>query len=404
MSKISLFHLHYFVLISLFLAHPLQLGANQINTAHKTDAIHETFCKRLQNVLKKQQFDYDCVPSSGMLENTKRIEQQPSHLGYAHFDVFALETSQRSTQDVFQTIRKDIGKACLFLVTKNKKLTNFGEIAAQAKNLRFILPPENSSHVGTFEYLQQIDTAGLGQAKQILYAKSLDDAIEDALASDDPLVLTMFTKLPASNHTIFKKVSKLGGHFIPVIDRNILRQDIGGEKIYFAEETEIINPNWTKKGVKLVTACTPIALFTGKTENVSDEKAKQDHKDLVRTLTQTPIAQLLPQENFFAKLWKQTKALSASSVEQILEASEEARKAAGPALNDARMLSQQALEAGKKGLEKSQELSKQAYDKAKEITDDVMKNLEQPTDRSDNSTPNTPNAGPLTDENSRKDI
>ena len=55
----------------------------------------------------------------------------------------------------------------------------------------------------------------------------------------------------------FALVGKLGGHFVPVIDRTILRQEVDGQKIYFAQETQVENAHWTKAGRKVVTACTP---------------------------------------------------------------------------------------------------------------------------------------------------
>lgn len=359
--------------------------ASQINTTYVNEAYHTIFCPILKNILDKEQIKHDCVPATGIKENAERVEKDPSQLAYGQFDVFALENSIRADRDVFQTIRSDIAKACLFLVTKNQEFSNFGQVAAKAKELRFTLPPENSSHAGTFEYLKQIDANGLGQAKQVIYADSLDAAIEDVLENDDPLAVTMFVQFPDANHKRFEHIAKLGGRFIPVIDRNILRQDISGEKIYFAEETEIINPNWIQKGVKLVTSCTPIILFTGKTENIVDEDAKKDHSDLIRLLSKTNVSDLRPKQDFFTKLWNQTKSLSAKSVEQLMIASEQAREAAGPTLDKAKELTKQAIEASKPGLEKAQEFGKQALDKAKELTDSMLKDKDASGSSSDNN-------------------
>lgn len=384
------------------LASPLQ--ATQINTSEETEAYHQKFCPNLRKVLAKQQFQYECQPSQTMQQSAERVEKNPSQLAYAHFDTFALENSKRGATEAFHTIRKDLGRACLFLVTKNKELSNFGQVAAQAKDLRFILPPEGSSHVSTFEYLKQVDVAGLGQAKQIVYSDSLDNAIDDVLLSNDPLAITMFVQYPDPDHPRFKTITKNGGQFIPVIDRNILRQDISGEKIYFAEETEIANANWTTQGVKLITSCTPIVLFTGKTKAINGENAQQDHKDLIRTLTEVSRDQLLPQENFLTKLWKQTKSLSATSIEQLVKASEDARKAAEPALKKTEELSKEALEASKQALEKSKEIGQQAYDRAKDLTDQVLKNMEKaPQDNQQGTPPGSEKKQPRLDNTDKAD-
>ena len=78
---------------------------------------------------------------------------------------------------------------------------------------------------------------------------------------------------------------KLGGHFVPVIDRTILRQEVGGKKIYFAQETQVENAGWVKSARKLVTACTPLVVFTGRSDRVQGEQARKDHADLIRTVT-----------------------------------------------------------------------------------------------------------------------
>ena len=66
----------------------------------------------------------------------------------------------------------------------------------------------------------------------------------------------------------FELVRKLGGHLVAVIDRAILRQEIGGKKIFFAQEVEIETAGWMQSARKAVTACTPLVVFTGAPERV----------------------------------------------------------------------------------------------------------------------------------------
>ncbi|MGI9387143.1 MAG: hypothetical protein ACR2OX_06905, partial [Methyloligellaceae bacterium] len=351
---------------------------------------HSKFCPLLTEKLKKAQFDYLCTTSKGSRDNIKSVISAPNELAYSQLDVFALENVMHGGPDVFATIRTDIARECLFLVTKNKDFTNFGEISSIASELRFVLPPVQSGNTGTFEFLQQIDPDGLGQAKNVTYAADTDHALDEVLTSEDPLAVTIFVQFPDPDNARFKKIIEKGGHFIPVIDRNILRQEVSGEKIYFAEDTEIANAGWVQKGVKVVTACTPMVLFTGTVERLPEGKGRQDQKDLIRTVKAMQVDELRPKAGFFTKLWKSTKSLSAEGLEQMLEASEKAREQAGPMMEKAKQASKDALEKagemteqarqaakpmmekakemGRKAMEKAGELSDKAADSAKEIT------------------------------------
>ena len=89
---------------------------------------------------------------------------------------------------------------------------------------------------------------------------------------------------------------------MPVIDRTILRQEIGGKKIYFAQETQVEDAQWIKSGRKVVTACTPLVVFTGAPDRVQGEQARKDHDDLIRTVAALKSGSLLPEESLFQTL------------------------------------------------------------------------------------------------------
>lgn len=353
--------------ISFLFSFAAQADALQINTADKNGAYHKKFCPPVQKALKKAQFDYKCQATQGSRENIDLIGKNGRQLGFSQLDLYALEKTLQGGKQLFHTIRDDIARECLFLVSKDKELKNFGQVAANADKLNFVLPPKKSGHVGTFEYLQQIDPQGLGKASNITYVNNTDEAIDKVLEADGKNTVTLFVQFPDANDKRFKKVPAKGGHFIPVIDRNILRQDINGEKVYFAEDTQVENPQWHKKGTKVITACTPLVLFTGIAKNIEDKTAQKDHKDLIRTLESLPVADLQPEKNFLSKLWNKTKAISATSVEKLMEASEDARKAAKPMVNKAKELGEQAVESSKPLLEKAKKVGNQALDKANEL-------------------------------------
>ena len=336
--------------------------ANQINTGGTKGAYHGTFCAPLQKVLKKSQFDYSCATSAGSRENIQRVTGDPSQIGFAQYDVFALESKMLGDDHHFAMIRDDIARECLFMVTKNKEFTNFGEISAYAKHLRFILPPQKSGSAATFEYLQQIDPEGLGRASDIENAASTDEAIQKALSADD--TVTLFVQFPDPDNARFKRIKKLDGHFIPVIDRRILRQTAGGKKVYYAEETEITNPKAAKNSGPVVTACTPMVVFTGSPSRMERAGAKQDHKDLIATLKAIKQEELRPSQGFFKTLWKKTKALSATSVDKLMDMSEKAREAAGPMMERAKEKAHEAMDKAKPMLERAKEKAHEVMDKA----------------------------------------
>ena len=321
--------------------------ANQINTAETGGAYQDTFCPPVRDVLNNAKFKYECAKSSGTRENIQRVQGAPTDLGFAQYDVFALERSLRGGKSPFTVIRSDIVRECLFMVTKNDKITNYGEVSALAAGLRFILPPQKSGSTGTFEFLQQIDPDGLGQASDIVHVSSVEDAIQGAMSANDTVAL--FVQFPDPANTRFKRIKELKGRVIPVIDRNILRQKINGEKIYFAQEADIGDGSWFKSGSNPVTACTPMVLFTGKNAGVTAGDARTNHADLISTLKAAKADDLQPKHSMFKKVMAKAKALSAKSVEKTLEATEKARTAAKPMLDKARDMGEKAMDKARPG-------------------------------------------------------
>jgi hypothetical protein len=364
----------------------LSAGANEINTGSADGAYNASFCPALSRQLKLAQFDYRCAASSGTRENIGRVLADPRQLGYGQLDVYALESKQLNAQSALTIVRQDDVRECVFAVTRNKDISNFGELAGNAARLRFILPPAGSGSAGTFAFLRSIDADGLGKAKSVTNAASADEAIREALAADDTASLLVEFADPDSPR--FELVRKLGGHVVPVIDRTILRQEISGKKIYFAQETQVESAQWVKAGRKIVTACTPVVVFTGAPERVQGEQARKDHADLARTVADLKPGALLPEETLFQRLVKRTKELSASGTEKVLEATEQAREKAKPytdkaldaakeAGDQAKQAADRATEAAKPYYDKSKEAAQKAYDDALRIAKELMEKSKQ---------------------------
>jgi hypothetical protein len=372
-------------LAALALANPA--AANQINTGAEAGPYHASFCPPLKSHLALAQFDYACAPSTGTRENVERVLGNPRQLGFGQLDVFVQEARALKGEAALTILRQDDARQCLFAATRNKEVTNYGELTAFARRLRFILPPAGSGSAATFHFLRSLDSDGLARARSVANAGSTEEAIREALSADDTVTLFVAFADPESDE--FALIHKLGGHVVPVIDRAILRQEADGKKIYFAQETQVDAGDWIRSGRKVVTACTPLVLFTGKPETVSGEQAKKDHADLIRTVSALPSGALMPEEPLYRKILKRTKELSAVSTEKVLELTDQAREKARPytdqALDKAKEIGDQAkqateraTEAAKPYIDKTKEAAQKAYDDALKITKELLDGKSKP--------------------------
>lgn len=361
--------------------------AAAIHTAGETGAYHQDFCPQLSKALKKSKFDYQCTTSEGSSDNIERVTRNPKDIGFAQFDIYALQNSGAADAPL-TTLRSDLGRECLFVVTKNKEFQGLDSLPKVADTLRLVLPPEKSGSAGTYEYLKKVDPNGLGRIRNVSHAKTIDAALEEVIEGDENIA-TLFVQFPDPANPRFKLVTKTGAksgaHFVPVISRDILRQELGGEKVYYAQETEIAAPTLTQKSANVITACTPLVLFTGAPEAVekapngqTPDKAKAEQTDLIKTVKALDREELTPKQGFLSGVWRRTKELSADAVEKMYKLSEEAQPYV-----------EKAKEAGKAAVEKAKELGEKAKEKAGEAADAVKEKLggeAKPADAGDGKT------------------
>lgn len=367
-TKKSLTMLSLVGLLSPALASPS--NAFDLLTGEETGAYHTKFCPAIQEQAKQHNITLNCKNSAGSLDNLEQVLGSPSKFGLAQYDQFALVYANESNKLAYTPIHDDIGSECLFMVTKNKLINNFGDIAASAPYLNFILPPEKSGHAGTFKYLQMIDPSGIGKATKITYAASTSEAISEALKSEDNV--TLFVQDPNPKSALFKQVNENEGHFVPVISREILNEEVKGRKVYSPLETEVSNPSFYKSGEKVITACTPIMLFTGKNLRVTDPTQNEEHQKAITALQAIPAKDLRLQEGWWSKLWSSSKALSAKGVEGLLEATDKAKKATSPYITKAKNAAEPYVEKAKETTKDVIEAAKPVLEKAKEKTEEAV--------------------------------
>jgi hypothetical protein len=213
----------------------------------------------------------------------------------------------------------------VFAVSRNPDITTFGELSAYATRLRFTLPPGDSGSAATFAFLRTLDPKGLGAARDVAAAVSVDEAIRAALSTDAGV--TLFVQFPDPDNERFRLIRQLGGHLVPIIDRKILEQEIDGRRIYFAQETRI-DPG--RGATRLTTACTPMIFITGHPDRLRDAADRQRQADIVAYVRALKPDDLMPHDTLFQRTMKRTREVSRESVERLSDLSEQARERAKP--------------------------------------------------------------------------
>jgi len=311
--------------------------ATQIHTGGASGAYHSVFCPLLKQKIGSISTDYSCVSSAGSSENIGRIKRNPSHFGFAQLDAFVLESPAHGGAGQFHIVRSGDVRECVFAVTRNRTLTNFGQIAVAADQLQFIMPPVDSGSMRTFEYLQKLDPDGLGRAGNgnITNALNADDAIKETLSHEN--AVTFFVQFPDPDNKRFKMIRDLDGHIIPVVDRALLGIKINDDNVYSVQETDIRQKHLLPAlGTKVVTACTPMILFTGASRRISSELERQSHRALVTELQNMSSEDFVPPETPFARWLNRTKKLSGTMLSQLVRFSSDARERAIRFSNEAK--------------------------------------------------------------------
>jgi hypothetical protein len=319
--------------------------AQKVHTGPGLGFYQTALCPRLSAELAKSRLDYACTTSADGRENVARVAAAPRDIGLAALDVLAIEAAQHGGSKAFQRIRTGDLRECLFAVTRNPNLKLYGDLVANARRLRFVLPPKGSASAATFAFLQKNDADGLGRADRVLHAADIREVATLALAAEDTVGIFVAPPDPGSDD--FRRIATLGGTVLPLLDRSILRLQVDGEKIYFAEDTEVTQTRWTRQATRVVTACSPLVLFTGAPERIADTRQRQDHADMIATVKALAREQLLPQQGAFRRMLKRSRELSATGVEKMLGYSETARERSRPYLDKAKELGRDAFDTAK---------------------------------------------------------
>ncbi len=299
-----------------------------IHTGGVDGAYNKTFCPPLPDVLAKANFPgYKCMPSGGTLDNIAKVLARPSDVGFVQLDVLAREMAAKpDLEKALTVIRSDIACEGLWMVTKNTSIKNFGDLLG-ARRTPYILPSPTSGTAGSFAYLQSIDPDGLGRAKNI---KNVADAtaVINAVAVASDNAVGFFVQFADPENPNIKLMMEKGLNVIPVISREISQAKIAGNDLYSVQEFNLTAGGLIASGKTSVSACTPVAVITGNPEGAKDRDAKDDQKDLIKTLRDVPSSALLPRDDRLASLLKSVKKLGAGALNEALAAVDKAKQAA----------------------------------------------------------------------------
>jgi len=312
----------------------LTVGAQaqkSIMTGGEKGAYNSTFCPPLPAVLGQSMFQgYHCTPSDGTLANIAGVLARPTNIGFVQLDVLAREIANKpELAKQVTVIRQDIACEGLWMVTKNDKLKNYGDVLGYARRIPFVLPAQTSGSAASFSFLQSIDPDGLGRApaRNIKYVQDSTTVINTVAASTDNSVGFFVQFADPENANIRLMVEK-GLTVIPVVSREIANAKVGENQLYNVQSFGLKAGGIFVSGDERVTACTPVAVITGNPEAAKDNNARDDQNDLIKAVRDVPSSALLPQDSRLANLLKSVKKVGGSALNEMLAATDKFKKAA----------------------------------------------------------------------------
>jgi hypothetical protein len=341
-----------------------------INVGEAGGPYHAALCPPIAAALARSRLAYSCTPSRGPRETLQRIAADPRQLGLVPLATLATEAASLGGVKAFTRVRAGDARECLLAVTRHPDVASTDDLAANAGKLRFLVAAKGSGGAAQLALLQQIDPGGLGRAKSVLHAETSREAVKLALSAAD--TVAMLSLVPSPRDPLLELIAAQGGHVVPVVSRDILRHQVEGQKLYFAEEFEAVPTRWLKAGAKAVTACTPTVLVTGASERIADEKARQDHKDMIATLQALKREQVVERPGLMRRIVHKSRELSAAGAERVRSLIARTRAGSAPYVDKAREATAKAAEATRPAVEKARERTAEALARAQQQAKELI--------------------------------
>jgi hypothetical protein len=98
--------------------------------------------------------------------------------------------------------------------------------------------------------------------------------------------LAFFVQFPNTQNAVFETINDAELKFIPVINREILRREVVGLRVYEPQEvvvtpTGLLGTLTGKEPTKIDTTCTPVVLFTGSPNTLPEGSTEREDQDEV---------------------------------------------------------------------------------------------------------------------------
>lgn len=299
------------------------IAANPIYTGGERGSYFTSFAPLLEDLLDDNFLDYQAVTSAGSGENIDQVLQNPLAIGFTQSDVLAFRAASDPTiADNVTIIRNDVGVECLYAVATEEnaaRLENWGGVRGLARRLEIATGPEASGAATTLRFLQSIDP-DLARARSISYMENVDAAIDAVIAGEADIAF--FVQFADTSNERFEDINDAELVFIPVIDRNILRQEVNGERVYVAQQVKVTSAgllSWS--GVtEIVTSCTPLAYITGNPELLPEgSNERLDLEDVVSVVAGAELSELQPEEDWFQSMIDDAATMTDSALESTLQ-------------------------------------------------------------------------------------
>jgi hypothetical protein len=301
---------------------PLNASLDErINTGGDNGAYQTQFCPQLLAAVATVLFrGYWCATSTGTVENIDRALGFPTNIGLAQVDILADEAIKRTEElKKIVVIRTD---ACegLWMVTRNPDLKSYENVRENASRIRFILPKDSGS-AASFAFLQVNDRDRLGRVSNAKkhYVDDTTAVLNEVAHSNDEAV-GFFVQFADPENANFKLITETDLTIIPVISDEILDiRQWDGQPVYqqrtFKTKAGGVFDIFDIFATKVTTACTPLAIITGKPDALGSGEDQVNQRDLIKKLNEVS-KNLLPQQSRIVAIVIYLKKLAMQAIEE----------------------------------------------------------------------------------------
>ena len=269
--------------------------AQNIHAGSATGSYTNAFCPQVQGTLKKQYFEHSCATSQGTGDNVEKVLTNPQDVGIGQFDIVAARALEQP--DTLAIVNPNLGLECLYAVTSDKNIESLKGISVR---MPIALPPEKSGSTAT------------------LYDSALD-AVKAVINGD--AALAFFVQFPDTTNAVFETINDAQLKFIPIINRQILRREVSGYRVYEPQQV-VVTPAGLlgrltgKKPTTVDTTCTPVVLFTGSPAQLPEGSTeREDQEEVVKLLSQVPR----PESKSWQDTFKNAVAIGQDKFNELIE-------------------------------------------------------------------------------------